>query len=311
MTLVRKLLRDVRVPLIVLVILLAAFQCLWAKVTQRITGNLLPQLIQLGAPQGVTKMDIEEEIFGGPGKFIKSMIGGEMVSLFRITDMLTVGYVHSVVLTILCLWAIGRAAGAVTGEIDRGTMELLLAQPLARFRVILAHFCVDLVTIPLLCLSMWAGNWIGITMMDIREVGSKPDIPGPPINPAMFGPALWNVAGLLFAMSGYTMWISACGRSRGRVLGLAVLITLLQYLINVIGQLWDAVAPLRPLTVFYYYQPQKIILKHDRLVGVNLLSQSEKPWFTVNVLVVLFAVGFIGYGLALWKFCRRDLPAPL
>jgi hypothetical protein len=31
----------------------------------------------------------------------------------------------------------------------------------------------------------------------------------------------------------------------------------------------------------------------------------------VPVLVVLFGVGAVGYGMALWTFCRRDLPAPL
>jgi hypothetical protein len=31
----------------------------------------------------------------------------------------------------------------------------------------------------------------------------------------------------------------------------------------------------------------------------------------VNVLAVLFTVGSVGYAMALWTFCRRDLPAPL
>ena len=39
-TLVRKLLRDVRLPLAVVALLLVGFQCLWAKITQRITDAL-------------------------------------------------------------------------------------------------------------------------------------------------------------------------------------------------------------------------------------------------------------------------------
>ena len=76
-------------------------------------------------------------------------------------DMLSIGYVHPLMVVTFCVWAIGRAAGAIAGEIDRGTMELLLAQPLARSRLILAHLLLDLVTIPILCLSLWAGNWLG------------------------------------------------------------------------------------------------------------------------------------------------------
>jgi len=41
-----------------------------------------------------------------------------------------------------------------------------------------------------------------------------------------FGPALPVVGGLIFAVSGYTMWLSAAGRFRWRVLGIAVLVTL-------------------------------------------------------------------------------------
>lgn len=121
------------------------------------------------------------------------------------------------------------------------------------------------------------------------------------------GPAIWNVIALMFAVSGVTMAISAAGRFRGRVLGLAVLVFLVQFLVNLIGQLWDTVAMLRPLTVFYYYQPQKIILSHHWTADV-LAGHGASP-VPVNVLAVLFGVGAVGYSLALLMFCRRDLPA--
>jgi ABC-2 type transport system permease protein len=71
-------------------------------------------------------------------------MGGESIQLDQVMDMLTIGYVHPLTQTILCIWAIGRASGAIAGEIDRGTMELLLAQPVPRSRVVLAHLAVDL-----------------------------------------------------------------------------------------------------------------------------------------------------------------------
>jgi ABC-2 type transport system permease protein len=80
------------------------------------------------------------------------------------------------------------------------------------------------------------------------------------------------------------------------VLGVAVLITLLQFLVNLIGQLWDVMAPLRPLTIFYYYQPQQAVI--------------GGAWGGPQ-LAVLYGVGLVGYALALRTFCRRDLPAPL
>jgi len=268
----------------------------------------MPQLKWLGMGQNVTPEEIENTIFAGPGRIIKVFMGGEEISLFRVTDMLSVGCVEPLVIVMLCVWAIGRAAGAIVGELDRGTLELLLAQPVARSRLVLAHLCVDLLTIPVLCLSLWAGSWLGLTLVGVKELTGPGE--GALISPWVFGPALGSVAALLFAVSGYTMWLSAAGRFRGRVLGVAVFVTLLQFLVHVVGQLWDAVAFLRPFTVFYYYQPQALILHGRGTVDLARVWPLGRP-LLVNGVVVLAAVGAVGYGLALWTFCRRDLPAPL
>ena len=305
-TLVVKLLRDIRLPLLMVGLLLAAYECLWAKIVERISGELLPLLMTV-VRVGITPQDIEEAIFAGPGKLLQSMIGGENISMFRMRDALTIGYVHPVIQAILCIWAVGRAAGAITGEIDRGTMELLLAQPVPRSRLILAHLCVDCVTVPILCLSLWAGNWLGRWLVGVQDDGPLPGLPGPIISPMIFLPALANVAALLFALSGFTLWLSARGRFRGRVLSLAVFLVLLQFLVNVIGQLLDQVAWMRPFTVFYYFQPQQIILNGEWNARWHVNHGSQY----VNVIVVLATVGVVGYLLALRTFCRRDLPAPL
>lgn len=303
--LVRKSLRDLRLGLIVLGVLLVAFQALWVKVTQRVTGELVPLV-----PPQLEKVLFKE----GPGKMLQALMGGENISIARAMDFLSIGYVHPLLQALLCVWAVGRAAGAITGELDRGTMELLMAQPVPRGRVILGHLCTDAITIPILCLCIWGGTLLGMAAVGPIELpppqaslGPLP-LPRPPVteeqlrlDPLACLPALLNVAALLFAVGGYTLYISARGRFRGRVLGAAVILTLVQFLVNVIGQLWEALEPLRPLTVFYYYQPQEIILNTGWAADLRVWGR----------LGVLLAVGAIGYLLALRVFRRRDLPAPL
>jgi ABC-2 type transport system permease protein len=176
-------------------------------------------------------------------------------------------------------------------------MELLLAQPISRSRVILAHLLVDLATIPILCLAMWLGTWAGTCLVGLK---GNP-LPSLRADPWPFIPSLLNVAVLIFATSGSTLVLSAAGRFRSRVLGLAVLLALVQFLINVVGQLWGPLEHIRPLTFYFYYQPQPIIV--------------DPAWYEKAViwgrLAVLFAVGLVGYLLAWWTFCKRDLPAPL
>ncbi|HEY5314166.1 MAG TPA: ABC transporter permease subunit, partial [Pirellulales bacterium] len=150
--LVRKLLRDVGVGLALVALLLFAFECLWARVTQRITAQFLPFLALR-----LSISELEKMLFEGPGQLLQALVGGESIDITRAADMMSIGYVHPLVQTILCVWAVGRSSGAVAGELDRGTMELLLAQPVPRRNLILAHLCVDWLTIPVLCLSMWAG----------------------------------------------------------------------------------------------------------------------------------------------------------
>jgi ABC-2 type transport system permease protein len=348
-TLLVKLLRDVRLPLAVVMLLLGGFQFLWARVTARILGKLSPFFNTLAGLGGLTPKDIEEVIFSGPGKIMRAVIGGDRVVLDGAMDVLSIGYVHPLMVTVFCVWAIGRAAGAIAGEIDRGTMELLLAQPLARWRLILAHLLLDVVTIPLLCLALWAGNGIGawaVSPIQLEEPPLKLAVParqyvvelGPfrvrvedplaararnavksdpekvkdrlVIEPLRFGPALWLVGGLIFAVCGCTMWLSAAGRFRWRVLGVAVLLTLVQFLVNVLGQMWDQAEWLRPLTIFYYYQPQQVILSGDWCVTLAEWHGGS-PLLRLPMPLVLYGVGALGYALALWTLVRRDLPAPL
>ncbi len=340
--LVRKLLRDVLKPLILVALLLGLYQLLWCKITARILGEMAPFFNQLAGLGGMNQHDLEQQVFKGPGQVIRSLIGGERLSLDHATDMLSIGYVHPVIELMFCVWAIGRAASAIAGEVDRGTMELLLAQPLARFKLILAHFIVDLVTIPVLCLSLWAGTCLG-TYLNPIQVVDAPELKLPDVTYSLqvgplkysvqapiqmeketeeqkqarlhvalldFLPALPLAGGLIFAVSGYTMFLSALGRFRMRVLMVAIGVTVVQFLINLLGQMWDFAAYLRPFTIFYYYQPQQTILGQGSCVTLAEWNGGQ-PLCSVPMLAVLLAVGFLGYGLALWTFNRRDLPAPL
>lgn len=296
--LVRKLLRDLRLPLLVVCLLLAGFECFWARITYRITQEVLPELTRRVPLDFLLNL-----AFQGSGKIIQTVVGGDTVRFDQPLDLMTVGYAHPLVLTILCVWAVGRASSAIAGEIDRGTMELLLAQPLARWQVILAHFWIDLIVIPMVTLSLWMGTWLGVWLFGAIDFHASPTARDMHLNPLAFAPALLNVAAFLFAVSGLTMWMSAAGRFRNQVLGLAVLLMLVQFAVNVIGQLLPFLAWLRPLTFFYYLTPQQLILTGQWTVAWGSLS--------VPGVAVLAVVGGIGYLLALATFCRRDLPAPL
>ena len=94
------------------------------------------------------------------------------------------------------------------------------------------------------------------------------------------------------------------------MIGLAILVTLVQFAANVIGQLWEAASWVRPATVFFYYQPQAVIAKGKWTTDIGV-AMTGRTWGDANVVLVLAAVGAVGYAVAFRRFGRRDLPAPL
>ena len=314
--LVRKLFRDVRPALVAVCLLLFLFAALWVKITQRVTAEITPFFNVVAERAKLNPKLFEEVLFRGPGKVSQAVLGGADLQFQNPNDFLAVGLLHPVVLILSCVWAVGRSAGAVAGEIDRGTMELLLSQPVPRNRLILAHLIVDCLVIPALCLSFFAGTQFGLWTVGpftvdysaVRKLNESIPFPIPiptepevmPVSGAAQFPALANLAALIFALSGLTMALSAFGRSRWKVTGYAVLAVVVMFAANVLGQLWDAAEFVRPFTVFYYYQPQKVMLRGEWLTPGGLPAVG-----------VLLTVGAAGYLVALRLFTRRDLPAPL
>ncbi len=323
--LVKKLLRDSSLALAVVCVLLFLFAMLWVKVTQRVTAEITPFVDTVTQIARLPKRVFDDVLFRGPGKVSQAVLGGGDLNFQEPKDFLAVGLLHPIVVILTSVWAIGRAAGAVAGELDRGTMELLLSQPVPRNRLVLAHLIVDALAIPLLCLSFYAGTQAGLVAVgrfeiDYATVRATLEKSAPPAALALAniptgtkdmtpdtggqGSALVNLAALMFALSGLTMALSAAGRSRWKVVGFGVLMGVLMFAANVLGQLWDDAAWVRPFTAFYYYQPQKIMLRG--VWTADVFGATGVP-----VVAVLLATGAAGYLLALYTFTRRDLPAPL
>lgn len=311
--LVRKLLRDARYPLFAVMSLLFLFSVLWVKIAQRVTTEIAPFFNGIASVSKLNPKIFEEVLFKGPGRISQAVMGGAQIRFDNPTDFLAVELLHPVVVTLVCLWAVSRTSGAVAGELDRGTLELLLSQPIPRNRLILANFLVDLIVIPLLVVSVAAGTHIGLALVGpfkvdysaLESLKAKLTLPAGPDVLAVDVNGQWralvNLYLLMFAISGIAIAISSLNRSRFRSIGLTALIILSMFILNVIGQLWDAAAPFRSCSLFFYYQPQKIWLRND--------WQSEG--MMIPVWLVLAAVGLIGYFWALIVFQRRDLPAPL
>src|SRR5436309_5160843 len=97
--------------------------------------------------------------------------------------MLALVYVDPVVLFTLTVYAIARGSDAVSGQLDRGTMEMLLAQPIRRIELFVAHSGVTWAGAVVLTSAGWLGTSLGLRLVTLPES----------VSTSSFFPAVLNV----------------------------------------------------------------------------------------------------------------------
>ena len=65
------------------------------------------------------------------------------------------------IVLIVWVWAIARGSAAVAGEIERGTLDLVLSRPVSRAAYLASHVAVALVGPGRLAAALVAGNLVG------------------------------------------------------------------------------------------------------------------------------------------------------
>ncbi|MEX0936410.1 MAG: ABC transporter permease subunit [Pirellulales bacterium] len=223
-------------------------------------------------------------------EFVQKLLPVSIEELASTSGRIAIGYEEPILLVLLVLWAVGRASDSVSGEIGRGTMEMLLAQPVRRVYLLNVHTVVTLVGVAILAAWAWLGTVAGIATVELEE----------PVHARTFGPAAANLMCLGVLVAGVTTMFSAIDQNRGRTIGIAVGLFMFQLIIKIVGRTADQLDWLRYATVLTAFEPQVLARSTGTPVSTILLY---------NGLLVGLAAVF--YAVAVAVFCRRDIPAPL
>ncbi len=249
-------------------------------------------------------------------------------------------YDELIVVICVSIWAIARGSDCVSGEIGRGTMEMLLAQPLGRGKLLWTHAGVTVAGMIALAAATWLGNWAGIQSTWIEEE-VLPSVPIPipfpgvdwkiplpfaeasiqlvpmteKIDPGVLIPASVNLFALGVMLAGFTTLMSSWDRYRWRTIGIVIGVYVVQVMIKIAGMASDPLSWLMYLSVFTAYEPEFMVRIADTAPGSiwswQLAGQPEFVFGPLAYHVVLIAVGALCYVAAAIVFCRRDIPAPL
>lgn len=243
-----------------------------------------------------------------------------------------------IVILCLILWAVARGSDIVSGELERGTLEMLLAQPLSRTKYFLCHSLITWLGIVVICSGVFCGMWLGTrtTQAKIQKFPSisiplsKQEVPIPFAKPEttrvpmyekvdvrLMIPAITVLSsmGLFFAAA--SAFVSAIDRFRWRTIGVMVTFYILESILRMISVTVASFGWCRYLTVFTMYEPSRCVEIADR--------QSSMSWSLLIPVAkgegwMLGAGGaaliFCSLALVLWllawnHFRRRDLPAAI
>ncbi len=256
-----------------------------------------------------------------------------------------VGFTFDEPVLLLCVlvWSIARGSDVVSGELNRGTMELLLAQPVARSRVFWAHAIVTIAGLAILCTLVFAGVYLGIhtnstpvttgASFRIPGLGMDWSIPFVPkttrwvpleefVNPRLYLVPTMNLFSLGFLVMGMSVLFSAYDQYRWRTIGLVIGVYVVQLLLFILSKSTASLHVLTPFSFLAAYQPDWTVQRIYRnpesswkwfglgdvnATGVDRWMSYCEPLAFVTMQLVL---GMLFYSIAWRKFASRDLPAP-
>ncbi len=242
----------------------------------------------------------------------------------------------------IAIWGIVRGSDVISGEISRGTMEMLLAQPISRARVFLIHSAVTIGGVMVLCVVTWLFMWVGVRTTSVK-VRPEPEpsfwgqvdslipltasrtadvepVDQPManfVNSGVFGPGIINLFLLGCFVAGMATLLSSFDRFRWRTLGIAVAVYMAAAMIKILGMSSETFAWTEWFTFFSLYEPELSVklFQNDASSFWQLNRFDEQgAWlglgqFGQNLVLLFSSVAF--FAVAMVVFRRRDIPPPL
>lgn len=261
----------------------------------------------------------------------------EFDALFTYTGRVGMTFDEPIVILCTVVWCIARGSDVISGELNRGTLEMMLAQPIRRRTLLASHAVVSIGGLALLCLSVWAGIAVGIEATTVTETVDPPSLRIPMFNfdvpltvddpvkeeiplrqrvdAATYAASTFHLFSFGFFLLGLSSMFSALDRYRWRTVGAVVGVYVLQLVMFGLGKAAESLQWLLSMTFFSCYKPQKMtsLVSSDGLGAPwSLTSTLEDATFPPLVYpLVLIGLGALCYAIAAHHFSRRDLPAPL
>jgi ABC-2 type transport system permease protein len=168
----------------------------------------------------------------------------------------------------------------IVTEIERGTIEMSLAQPVSRLKLFFSRYLAG---------ALYFVTFAIISIFAIIPIAKLNDV-------AFKLENYWTITGIsiLFGLSVFSIaaFFSSIFSEKGRATACSAALLILMYLMNIVGTLKDSLQNVQKFSIFYYFNPTEVF-------GNNHVVQNSIPVFVCVILAFTLAAAF-------W-FNRRDI----
>lgn len=178
------------------------------------------------------------------------------------------------------IYAVVASTGLLAGDEQRGTLELLLSQPLSRTRLFVQRVAGLVIGALVISVVGAVGFAVPALFVDLGDV-----------SPLSLAVAMFSLIPLMLACAGLGLLVAALAPSRAAAGGIVAAETVVVFLLNSISNLNDSLEPLHYLSPFYYADSNVV------------LAQGPDPWHVV----VLLTAFVVLTALAERAFVRREI----
>ncbi|MBI1826964.1 MAG: ABC transporter permease subunit [Planctomycetes bacterium] len=198
--------------------------------------------------------------------------------------LVSLAWVHPVILSLLLAHALIVCTRVPSGEIDRGTIDLILSVPATRTNLYVMETMVWLFTGLTVVTAALIGNLAASAALRASSMG-------PIAHRALVALNLYA----LYVSAGGIAWFasSICDR-RGRAIAIAFTVLIASLFIHILSAFNATMKSIAFLSVFEYHRP------------IHILQSSASG---VRDMLILLAIGFLFWLAGLAVFTRRDIPA--
>ncbi|GEM_PF-966998 len=250
----------------------------WKSTLYYITGVCSYMLMLSAIFPSFKKMKGIEELIESYPKEILKLFGASEINIADFNNYVTIEFLGLIAIVIIGAYVFSFTRGIISGELKEGTLEILLSQPVERWKVISTQVLVMLAGIISIVVSIVLSTFVfgAIFKLSVSFLGFAAYIP--------------VAFSLFFCIGGYTLLLTSVLPKHGTMA--AIGLTLVFYMVKFATDVAEPIHRLRFISIFNFYDPAKV------------LKTGTPPATDV---LVLIAVGAVCYFVATIQFERMNV----